>query len=146
MDEIISLEKRRIEAMINQDAKALDEILADDLSYTHSSGRMETKTEFIANATSGVTRYRALSQEDVKVRTFGDTAIITGHGIVHVESSRGENKFPISFIDIVPNLFYPISHYITVLLMLIQRDHHVDVVDLIVSIRQHLYSIDPDIF
>ena len=70
MDEIISLEKRRIEAMINQDANALDRILDDDLSYTHSSGQIETKAEFIANATSGVTRYRALSQEDVKVRRF----------------------------------------------------------------------------
>ena len=100
MDEIIALEKRRIEAMTNQGAKALDEILADDLSYTHSSGRLETKAEFIANATSGGSRYRALSQEDVKVRQYGDTAIVTGHGTVHVESSRGDNKFPIRFIDV----------------------------------------------
>ena len=100
MHEIILLEKRRIEAMINQDTQALDGILDDDLSYTHSSGRIETKAEFIANATSGVTRYRALSQKDVKVRTFGDTAIVTGHGIVHVESSRGENEFPIRFINV----------------------------------------------
>ena len=103
MDEIISLERQRIEAMINQDAKALDSILDDELSYTHSSGRIETKAEFIANATSGVTRYRALSQEDVKVRQFGDTAIVTGQGTVHVESSRGENKFPIRFIDVYVN-------------------------------------------
>ena len=78
MEEIIALEKRRIEAMTNQDAKALGEILADDLSYTHSSGRVETKAEFIANATSGGSRYRALSQEDMKVRQYGDTAIVTG--------------------------------------------------------------------
>lgn len=100
MDEIISLEKRRIEAMTNQDAEALDKILADDLIYTHSSGRTETKAEFITNATSGAIRYRALSQEDVTVRRFGDTAIVTGHGIVHVESSSGEKKFPVRFIDV----------------------------------------------
>ena len=45
MEEIIALEKRRIEAMTNQDANALGEILADDLSYTHSSGRVESKAE-----------------------------------------------------------------------------------------------------
>ena len=96
MNEIISLEKRRIEAMTNQDAEDLDEILADDLIYTHSSGRTETKAEFITNATSGAIRYRALSQEDVTVRRFGDTAIVTGH----VESSNGEKKFPVRFIDV----------------------------------------------
>lgn len=100
MDEIIALEKRRIEAMTKQDAKALDEILADDLSYTHSGGRTETKAEFITNVTTGGTRYRALTQEDVKVRQYGDTAIVTGHGIVHVESSGGDRKFPIRFIDV----------------------------------------------
>ena len=101
MEEIIALEKRRIEAMTNQDAKTLDEILADDLSYTHSGGRTETKAEFIANATTaGGTRYHGLTQEDLKVRHYGDTAIVTGHGIVHVESSNGDRKFPIRFIDI----------------------------------------------
>ena len=101
MDEILALEKRRIEAMTNQDAKALDEILADDLMYTHSGGRTETKAEFISNSTkAGGTRYHGLTQEDVKVRQYGDTAILTGHGIVHVESNSGDRKFPIRFIDI----------------------------------------------
>jgi len=101
MDEILALEKRRIEAMTNQDANALDEILADDLMYTHSGGRTETKAEFISNSTKvGGTRYHGLTQEDVKVRQYGDTAILTGHGIVHVESSNGDRKFPIRFIDI----------------------------------------------
>lgn len=100
MDEIIALEKRRTEAMTKQDAKALEEILADDLSYTHSSGRVETKAEFISNVTTGGTRYRAMEQDDVKVRQYGDTAVVTGFAKVHVESSLGDSKFPIRFIDV----------------------------------------------
>ena len=101
MKEIIALEKRRIEATANQDAKTLDEILADDLTFTHSSGRVDTKAEFITKATTGILHYHSLSSEDVKVRQYGDTAIVTGQGIVHVESARtGDNKYPISFIDV----------------------------------------------
>ena len=100
MEEIIALEKRRIEAMAKQVAKTLDEILADDLTFTHSSRRVDTKAEFITKATTGILNYHSLSSEDVKVRQYGDTAIVTGQGIVHVESARGDNKYPISFIDV----------------------------------------------
>ena len=100
MDEIIALENQRTEAMIKQDAKALEEILADDLSYVHSSARVETKAEFISNVTSGRTRYRAMEQNDVKVRQYGDTAVVTGHANVHVEANGREVKFQIRFIDV----------------------------------------------
>ena len=40
MDEIIALENRRIEAMTKLDVQALDEILADDLSYTGITARV----------------------------------------------------------------------------------------------------------
>ena len=61
--------------------------------------RIDVKTEFIAKATTGVLRYHSLSQQDVEVRQYGDTTIVTGQGIVHVESARGDNKYPIRFID-----------------------------------------------
>ena len=63
--------------------------------------RVDAKTEFITKATTGILNYHSLSAEDVKVRQYGDTAIVTGQGIVHVESARtGDNKYPISFIDV----------------------------------------------
>ena len=80
MDEIIALENRRIEAMIKQDTQALSEILADDLSYTHSTARVETKAEFISSLTSGRTKYQSIQRDDVKVRQYGDTAVVTVPG------------------------------------------------------------------
>ena len=47
MDEIIALEDRRIEAMTKGDVQALEEILADDLIYTHTTARIDTKSSFI---------------------------------------------------------------------------------------------------
>jgi len=100
VDEIIELENRRIEAMTKQDAQVLDEILADDLSYTHSTARVETKAEFISSVTSGRTKYRSMERDDVKVRQYGDTAVVTGHAKVHVDANGREIKFNIRFIDV----------------------------------------------
>ena len=44
MDEIIALEDQRIEAMTKGDVQALEEILADDLIYTHTTARIDTKS------------------------------------------------------------------------------------------------------
>ena len=96
MDEIIALENRRIEAMIKGDIQALEEILADDLIYTHTTARLDTKTSFIEAISSGRSNYRSVEREDVKVRQFGDTAVVTGHAKFHV----GDNKFEARFLDV----------------------------------------------
>ena len=96
MDEIIALENRRVEATTKGDANALDEILADDLIYTHSTARIDTKASFIEAITSGRSNYRSVERKDVNVRQFGDSAVVTGHAKFHV----GDNKFEARFIDV----------------------------------------------
>lgn len=100
MDEIIALENRRIEAMVNQDTQALDQILADDLSYTHSTARVETKAEFIANITSARTKYQSIERDDVKVSQYGDTAVVTGLAKFHVNANGNDIKFQARFTDV----------------------------------------------
>ena len=100
MDELIDLENRRFEAMTKQDAEALSEILADDLIYTHSSAKVESKTEFISSMTSGRTKYESIEPSDVKVRQYGDTAVITGHAKLHVSANGRDNKFEVRFTDV----------------------------------------------
>ena len=100
MDEIIALEDRRIEAMIKQDTKALGEILADDLSYTHSTARVETKAEFIAALTSGRTKYQSTERDDVKVSQYEDTAVVTGLAKFHVNANGNDIMFQARFTDV----------------------------------------------
>ena len=68
MDEIIELENQRIAAMIAGDEATLDAVLADDLIYTHSTARVETKAEFIGNVTSGRRRDVSVDRADVSWR------------------------------------------------------------------------------
>lgn len=96
MEEIIALENRRIEAMTKGDVAALEEILADDLLYTHTTARIDTKASFIDAVSTGRSNYKSIERKDVKVRDFGDTAVVTGQAKFHV----GNNKFEARYIDV----------------------------------------------
>ena len=100
MDEIIELENQRIAAMIAGDEAALDAILADDLIYTHSTARVETKAEFIGNLTSGRIRYVSFERDDVNIQDYGDTAVVTGHAKLYVTGSDRDLKFQVRFLDV----------------------------------------------
>ena len=100
MDEIIALEDQRIAAMTNGDVETLEKILADDLSYTHSTARVETKAEFIANITSARTKYQSIERDDVKVSQYGDTAVVTGLAKFHVNANGNDIKFQARFTDV----------------------------------------------
>ena len=100
MDEIIALENQRVAAMIAGDESTLDRILADDLIYTHSTARVETKAEFIGNVTSGRTRYVSFERYDVNIRDYGDTAVVTGHAKLQVTASDRDLEFQVRFLDV----------------------------------------------
>ena len=68
-------------AQIVQDAKALDELTAAELSYSHSDARVEDKATFIKNATSGRTKTLSLQYKYPTIRVVGDVAVVRFHWI-----------------------------------------------------------------
>ena len=51
---IIELDQKRMQATVKQDFATLESIIADDLIYTHSTARIDTKESLIGNMKSGV--------------------------------------------------------------------------------------------
>src|SRR6516162_11893326 len=88
--------KKRVEAFrlaqIAADAKAFDALCAAELSYSHSDARVEDKATFIANATSGKSKFLSLAYEDVKVRVVGTAAIVRFHWIGENQSAAEGKK------------------------------------------------------
>jgi hypothetical protein len=72
------IEDRRIKAMIDDDFATLEAILADDLTYGHSSGVADTKAAYLEALRSGKTKYLTFDRAPSVVRVYGNTAIITG--------------------------------------------------------------------
>ena len=67
------------DALIHQDKAGLDRWLADDLVYTHASGKSQNKAEYISSVTTGPSRYEAFQKTDTKIRVYGDLAILSGY-------------------------------------------------------------------
>jgi ketosteroid isomerase-like protein len=80
------------DAVIKIDIPALEQVLADNLTYTHSSGRTETKAEFIQATKSASLKYEAMDVSDVMVRVTGNTAILTMVADMKVRPAGGQTN------------------------------------------------------
>ena len=76
--EIRRCSQRRFEAMVRGDLTTLDELLADNLTYTHASGRLDFKTPLLKDIASGRNQYESMTAEEVCVRVYNAVGILTG--------------------------------------------------------------------
>ena len=79
-------------AQIKADAEALDALCAAELSYSHSSGKVEDKATFIANATDGKSKFLSLEYQDPSIRVVGPTAIVRFHWVGEQEAVADGKK------------------------------------------------------
>ena len=100
---IIDLDKKRMTAMAQKDAATLNTLLADDLVYTHSSARLDTKQSLIGAMESGSTVYTSVEPSDVKAQDLGDTVVLTGSCRISVTSGGRPNSFGVRFTDVYVN-------------------------------------------
>ena len=100
---VIDLDKKRMTAMAQKDIATLSTLLSDDLVYTHSSARLDTKQSLIGNMESGSTVYTAVEPSDVKAQDLGDTVVLTGACRISVMSQGRPNSFSVRFTDVYAN-------------------------------------------
>lgn len=68
-------EKLRV-AMIDPTPAALTALVANDLSYGHSGGRVDTKDSFIGDLIAGKSDFVTIAITDQTIKVVGDTAIV----------------------------------------------------------------------
>src|SRR5438093_3891124 len=91
---------RRFQAMVSNDVEAMASYLADDLTYTHTGGDTETKTQFLETLRTGRLRYEDIEPTDVAVRVYEDVAVVTGRSKMRVRSARQTETFDIKFVEV----------------------------------------------
>ena len=97
---IIELDKKRMTAMAQKDIATLNELIADDLVYTHSTARLDTKQSLIGNMESGSTVYTSVVPSDVKAQDLGDAVVLTGSCRIGVNAGGRPNSFGVRFTDV----------------------------------------------
>jgi ketosteroid isomerase-like protein len=81
-------------AQIAADPKALGALCWDDLSYSHSSGKVEDKATFIANATDGKSKFLSIEYQDTTIKVIGPAAIVRFHWVAEQEMAADGKKVP----------------------------------------------------
>jgi len=65
------------QGLIKRDAAALSKVLSDDLVYTHSSNAHQDKAA-VLESLKGNTYPEAIDFKDLKIRVYGNTAVVVG--------------------------------------------------------------------
>ena len=88
--EVRALEAAMSEAIVKADLEAFDRLLADDFTHTNQSGKFRTKAQWLANHKPGQSSYDAFPVDDLAVRIYGDTAVVTGRSTPKGRDSKGQ--------------------------------------------------------
>jgi len=64
-------------SLLSKDSVTLSKILADDCSYGHSNGLMQTKAELIRDVVSGVQNYKSIDPTNMVIKLYDNSAVVT---------------------------------------------------------------------
>ena len=98
--QVSAAQASRFQAMLNADVAALNDVLADDLVYAHTTGTIDSKSSMIDNIGSGAVNYELIEPTDSKIRLFGDVAVVTGRANMQVVAGDRVHQVFIRFIEV----------------------------------------------
>jgi ketosteroid isomerase-like protein len=75
--QIESLEMEWRQAQVDNNIEVISNLLADDYVGITANGTVESKSQAIAQRKAGTIRITSLDLDDLKVRLYGDTAVVT---------------------------------------------------------------------
>jgi uncharacterized protein (TIGR02246 family) len=96
-DAIKETEKEWAAAVVKKDFAVLDKVLADDLAYTHSDGRLDTKANFIEALRSGKQTYSAAEHQSIDIRLLGKDVAVGRLKLRMTAASGGQTATPANF-------------------------------------------------
>ncbi|RZL06205.1 MAG: nuclear transport factor 2 family protein [Hymenobacter sp.] len=78
--EVEALERQRFAAQVSKDYTFLEKAFADDLVYTHASGKQQGKVDYLQGIRDGKSVYDKIDVENLNVRAYsgGTTAVVNG--------------------------------------------------------------------
>jgi ketosteroid isomerase-like protein len=88
--EIANLEGQINAAVLSGDLQVFKQLLADDFTHTNHTGVFRTKAQWLANHKPGQSPYDAYDVDDLAIRAYGDTAVVTARTTPKGRDSKGK--------------------------------------------------------
>jgi ketosteroid isomerase-like protein len=89
--EIRQAETKWATAVRTQDVTALEQIFTPALIYAHATGKIEDKKTYLDRLKSGKQRYEGITQEQLKIELYGDSAV--AHAIMRMTGTNDAGPF-----------------------------------------------------
>lgn len=96
-DEIKNLEKERAAAVVKADTATLERVTADDYVLINANGQMMDKQQTMEAIKTGQIKIASNDLSDLKVRVYGNTAVVTGKSTVKGTLSGTDINGPVLF-------------------------------------------------
>jgi len=97
---VLALDEARFDAQVAGDKARLEELLADELHYTHSNASVDTKASYIESIVSGRVRYRQIDRSGQDAIVIGDTAVCPGAATLHVPAGGHDRTLVLRYTDV----------------------------------------------
>jgi ketosteroid isomerase-like protein len=98
--QIRKIEQDWIDAIVKRDGTFLTKLEADDFTFTDPDGRVLDKAGDIKDTTSGETVFDEVKIDSLKVRFYGDTAIVNGVGTAKAHDQGEDLSGKYSWTDV----------------------------------------------
>lgn len=76
-DRILAVYETMQQAMIDKDIETLDHIVKDGTTFTHMSGKTQTKAEYFGEIADGTLNYYRYKINNFNINVDGDKALLT---------------------------------------------------------------------
>ncbi|MNI19003.1 hypothetical protein D3C73_724240 [compost metagenome] len=80
------------QAMLKKNIPELNALTAENLTYGHSSGKIQNKQEYIADIETGRSAFKTLEMQNQTINLSGDVALVRNH--FSAQALKGEEVIP----------------------------------------------------
>ena len=96
-NQIAKLEEERNQAILHGDTATLDRMTSEDYTFITLRGELRTKADILKGFQSGSFKYQSREISDLKLRVYGNTAVMTGRstqkGVENGKDYSGDYRF-----------------------------------------------------
>jgi ketosteroid isomerase-like protein len=96
-DQLKKMEKDRAAAVVKADVATLEKLTSDDYILINANGQLSDKATTMNNIKTGNIKLTANDVSDLKVRVYGNTAVVTGKSDAKGSIGGRELKGPVMF-------------------------------------------------
>jgi len=88
--ELVQLVKELNEASVKADIAFFERVLHEDYAHHRPGGEVENRAQYLENRKTRRVEYESLLADDIKVRVYGDAAVVTGRSTAKGKDQHGQ--------------------------------------------------------